>query len=111
MSQRPFPGDPQRISSPDVAGLSVEAATAQLEDAGFEVVNGGFVDSAYARGTVAYSSPGAYSEFGSGDTVTIYISDGTPKPPPKPPKNNDNGGGGNDNGGRGNGNGGGHGNG
>lgn len=98
------------VPVPSVSGYSVEVATEMLEDAGFIVSNGGTVDSAVDRGLVAYSSPGAYSEFGSGDVVTIYISDGTPPPPPKPPKNNDNGGnGGNNGGGRNNGNGGGRG--
>jgi len=92
------------VAVPDVAGLSEEAATDALENAGFAVSNGGYVDSGYARDTVAYSSPGAYSQFGSGDTVTIYISDGTPKPPP--PKHDggnggNNNGNGNNNGGRG----------
>ncbi len=93
------------VPVPSVAGLSEEAATDVLEEAGFFVSNGGMVDSGYARGTVAYSAPGAGAMFGSGDFVTIYISDGTPKPPPKPPKKNNNGGG------NGNGNGGGNGNG
>ncbi len=94
------------VSVPAVAGFSVDAATAALEEAGFSVSNGGMVDSGYARGTVAYTTPGAYAEFGSGDTVTIYISDGTPPKKPKPPKNdngNGNGNGGRGNGGRGNG--------
>lgn len=106
------------VPVPDVAGQSVESATAALEAAGFSVINGGYVDSAYARGTVAYTSPEAYSEFGSGDDVTIYISDGTPPPPPPPPRNNNGGGGnggggggGNDGGGGGGGNGNGNGNG
>jgi membrane peptidoglycan carboxypeptidase len=85
------------VPVPGVSGYSVEVATEMLEDAGFFVTNGGFVDSAVDRGLVAYSDPPAYSEFGSGDTVTIYISDGTPPPPPK--KNNDGGGRGGDNGG------------
>jgi membrane peptidoglycan carboxypeptidase len=84
------------VPVPSVAGLSVEAATDLLEEKGFFVANGGYVDSGYASGTVAYSGPGAYTNLGSGDTVTLYISDGTPTPPPK---NNDNGGGGNDGGG------------
>jgi membrane peptidoglycan carboxypeptidase len=83
------------IPVPYVSGYSVESATAQLEGAGFQVANGGYVDSAAARGTVAYTSPAAGSMFGSGDTVTLYISDGTPKKPEKPDRNN---GRGNDNG-------------
>jgi membrane peptidoglycan carboxypeptidase len=97
------------VPVPGVSGYSVEVATEMLEDAGFFVSNGGFVDSAVDRGLVAYSDPPAYSEFGSGDTVTIYISDGTPKPPPKPPRNNDGGGRGGDDGGNNGGNNGGNG--
>ncbi|HYG95235.1 MAG TPA: transglycosylase domain-containing protein [Nocardioides sp.] len=89
---------------PSVAGMSEDGATQTLETAGFTVENGGYVDSGYAEGTVAYTSPGAGAMFGSGDTVTIYISDGSPPPPP--PRNNGGG-----NGGRGGGNGGGNGNG
>lgn len=66
------------VPVPSVAGLSVESATAVLEDAGFQVTNGGYVDSGAPRGTVAYSTPGGGSMFGSGDFVSIYISDGTP---------------------------------
>jgi len=90
------------VPVPSVAGYSVESATDLLEAAGFTVVNGGFVDDAASRGLVAYSSPGSGTMFGSGDTVTIYVSDGTPPPPPK---KNDGGRGDNDNGGRGDGNG------
>ncbi len=88
---------------PSVGGLSVDAATAALEAAGFLVVQGGSVDSSYSRGTVAYSSPGSGTLYPTGSSVTIYISDGTPYVPPKKPKNN--GGGGNGGGGNGNGNG------
>src|SRR5918994_260231 len=70
------------VPVPDVSGQSVDSATAELESAGFEVANSGFVDSGFARDTVAYTTPGAFYTFGSGDTVTIYISDGTPPPPP-----------------------------
>jgi len=89
---------------PSVGGMSVEQATDALEAEGFVVANGGYVDSGYSEGLVAYSSPGSGTEFGSGDTVTIYISDGTPPPPP--PRNDNGGRGGNDGGGNGNGNGG-----
>ena len=106
------------MSVPYVSGYSVEQATDILEDAGFFVTNGGYVDSAVARGAVAYSAPGSGTMFGSGDTITLYISDGTPPKQPKPPRNDN--GGGNDGGGErrrrngngnGNGNGGGRGNG
>ncbi len=81
---------------PDVGGLSVEAARAQLEALGFGVSISGYVRSEYPVDTVAYTFPAAGESLGSGDTVTIYQSDGTP--PKKPGK------------GRGNGNGNGNGN-
>jgi membrane peptidoglycan carboxypeptidase len=97
------------VPVPSVVGQSVETATATLEGAGFEVANGGTVDSGIAKGTVAYSYPAAYAQAGSGDTVTIYISDGSPKPPPKPDRHNGGGGGGGRGGGGGHGHGHGHG--
>jgi hypothetical protein len=93
---------------PSTSGMSVEQATQVLEDASFSVSLGGFVDSSYAEGTVAYTSPGGGGQLGSGSLVTIYQSDGTPYVPPKP-NGGGNGGGGNG-GGRGNGDGGGGGN-
>lgn len=78
------------VTVPTIAsGTSVDSATATLEAAGFNVVNGGYVDSAAARGTVAYISPGGGTQLGSGDVVTIYVSDGSPPKPPKPPGDND----------------------
>jgi membrane peptidoglycan carboxypeptidase len=88
---------------PYVSGYSVDDATRMLEDQGFKVVNGGYVNSEVGEGLVAYTSPGAGTEWGSGDEVVIYISTGHV---PKPPRNNNGGGGNNDNGnGNGNGNG------
>jgi membrane peptidoglycan carboxypeptidase len=89
---------------PSVGGQSVDGATKQLEDAGFIVSYGGYVNSSYAEGLVAYSSPGGGAVVPSGSTVTIYQSNGRPPKPPKPT-----GGGGGDQGGgkpgKGNGNG------
>ncbi|WP_183094221.1 penicillin-binding protein [Nocardioides stalactiti] len=87
------------VPVPPVAGMSVETATSTLEAAGFTVSNGGYVPSrGVDEGLVAYSYPGGGSEAGSGDTITLYISDG----PPPPKKNDDRNGGRGDNGGRGN---------
>jgi membrane peptidoglycan carboxypeptidase len=83
---------------PDVAGQSVEAATATLQGAGFVVADGGQVNSEVAAGTVAYTSPSGGTALSSGDTVTLYTSTGTVPPP-------ENSGGGGGGGGRGNGNG------
>ena len=76
---------------PDVGGLSVEAARAQLETLGFGVTISGYVRSEYPVDTVAYTFPAAGESLSSGDTVTIYQSDGTP--PKKPGKGKGNGGG------------------
>jgi membrane peptidoglycan carboxypeptidase len=92
---------------PDVAGQSVEAATATLEGAGFTVADGGQVNSEIAAGTVAYTSPAGGTALSSGDTVTLYTSTGTVPAP----SNNGGGGGGGRGNGNGNGNGGGRGNG
>jgi membrane peptidoglycan carboxypeptidase len=67
---------------PDVSGLSVDAATQQLEAAGFSVADGGQVNSEVAAGMVAYTSPAGGAQLSSGDTVTIYTSTGYVPPPP-----------------------------
>jgi membrane peptidoglycan carboxypeptidase len=71
------------VSIPDVGGMSVEKATDILESLGFVVATGGMKDSAYPRGTVAYTSPGAGGQLSSADTIVLYISDGTPYVKPK----------------------------
>ncbi|WP_168218381.1 penicillin-binding protein [Nocardioides eburneiflavus] len=96
---------------PDVAGQSVEAATATLQGAGFAVADGGQVNSEVAAGTVAYTSPAGGTALSSGDTVTLYTSTGTVPPPENSGGGGGGGGGGRGNNGNGNGNGGGRGNG
>ncbi len=72
---------------PSVFGMSPEEARRVLEDAGFKVeVASGEVDGEAPAGTVQYTSPSRGETTGSGDTVTLYISDGTPYVPPPPPK-------------------------
>ncbi|MDR7254639.1 membrane peptidoglycan carboxypeptidase [Nocardioides sp. BE266] len=68
---------------PDVSGQTVEAATQQLQAAGFTVADGGQVNSEVTAGNVAYSSPGAGTSLSSGDTVTLYTSTGYVPPPKK----------------------------
>jgi membrane peptidoglycan carboxypeptidase len=65
---------------PDVSGMTVGRARDVLSRAGFNPALGGYVYSGYAYGDVAYTSPGAGSEFSSGDIVTIYQSNGVPAP-------------------------------
>ena len=82
------------VKVPSVYGYSPEEAAKILREAGFSPVIGPMVDSANAYGTVAYLDPASGSEIGSGSTVTIYISDGTPyvAPQPKPKPKGDGGG-------------------
>jgi membrane peptidoglycan carboxypeptidase len=107
------------VTVPTVYGFSPDQASSVIRAAGLTPVIGPMVDSGNAYGTVAYLDPGSGSEIGSGSTVTIYISDGSPyvppapepEPAPAPPSgggggNEGDGGGGND-GGSGNDNGGG----
>jgi membrane peptidoglycan carboxypeptidase len=66
------------VTVPSVAGLSPAVAARILRKAGFLPSIGAFVDSTYARGTVAYLSVRAGAPIGTGSPITIYISDGTP---------------------------------
>jgi len=72
----------QSVTVPTVYGYSPQEAAEILREAGLSPVVGSMVDSGNAYGTVAYLSPGSGSEVGSGSTVTIYVSDGTPAPAP-----------------------------
>ena len=60
---------------PNVIGMSVDQATATLEQAGFDVSVGEAVDSAEAAGIVAAQSPGA-GRVSGGTQVTINPSNG-----------------------------------
>ncbi len=75
------------VPVPSVAGKSYDDAKGILEGLGFEVARGPLVDSGYARGLVSYSSPSAGTGLGAGDTVTLYLSNGTPKAKGKPKGN------------------------
>jgi membrane peptidoglycan carboxypeptidase len=74
------------ITVPPTGGMNPEAARRKLARLGLNAVveNDYQVDSEYSAGTVAYTSPGSYSSASSGDTVVIYVSDGTPYVPPAP---------------------------
>jgi membrane peptidoglycan carboxypeptidase len=97
------------VTVPSVYGYSPEEAAKVLREAGLSPVIGPMVNSGNSYGTVAYLDPGSGSEVGSGSTVTIYVSNGTPYVEPEPsPKPGDGGGrGGRDGGGPGGGDGGG----
>src|SRR3546814_11611741 len=79
---------------PSTGGMSPGQATDLLEEAGFQVADGGMRDTGYPRGTVAYTNPAGGSQAPSGSVVTLYISTGqrnvapqpdpTPSAPPRP---------------------------
>jgi membrane peptidoglycan carboxypeptidase len=76
--------DPRKVRGtlveiPDVAGASEQAAIRQLRRLGLRPEVGRLVGSRHPRGTVARLRPGAGTQLGSGRTVTLLISDGTPK--------------------------------
>ena len=91
---------------PSVYGMTIDKATSVLEGAGFQVAVGNQIDSELDRGLVAGSFPGSGESTSSGDTVTIYPSDGSPYKPPRR-RDNDGPGRGGDGGGGGGGGGGG----
>ncbi len=105
----------QMITVPSLYGYSPQRAAEILRDRGLYPSIGPLVDSSNSYGTVAYLSPGSGTEIGSGSSITIYVSDGTPyvppepepEPQPAPPPSNGGGGngGGNGSGGNGGGNG------
>jgi membrane peptidoglycan carboxypeptidase len=69
---------------PDVTGMTLQDARATLVAAGFETTLAGYADSEIAQDSVVYTSPGAGTQLGSGDTIGIYQSTGVvPAPPPK----------------------------
>ncbi|HZJ05464.1 MAG TPA: transglycosylase domain-containing protein, partial [Nocardioidaceae bacterium] len=74
----------QLVTVPSVYGQDPEQAAEILRDRGLYPSVGPMVDSSNAYGTVAYLSPGSGTQVGSGSSVTIYISDGTPYVPPPP---------------------------
>jgi len=79
------------VTVPTVYGYSPQEAAKVLREAGLSPVIGPMVDSGNAYGTVAYLDPASGSEIGSGSTVTIYVSDGTPYVAPQPPSRPDGG--------------------
>jgi membrane peptidoglycan carboxypeptidase len=76
----------REVTVPPVGGMNPEGARRKLQRLGLDAVveNDYHVDSEYSFGSVAYTSPGSYSTVSTGDTVVIYLSDGTPYVPPEP---------------------------
>jgi membrane peptidoglycan carboxypeptidase len=65
----------QMVQLPNVLGMTMDAAKAALEEAGFTVVVGPEVDSNQPAGSVGAQNPGA-GEVAGGTTVTISPSNG-----------------------------------
>ncbi|MCU1445155.1 MAG: Penicillin-binding protein [Cryobacterium sp.] len=65
-----------QVSVPDVRGDDIDEATDALEGAGFEVLDGGMVDSELPEGTAAGTDPGNGTTATVGATVTLYTSRG-----------------------------------
>lgn len=72
-------------SVPDVAGMSVSAATAALEAAGFSVSVGDPQDSNQPAGAVASTIPSANTRVSQGASVTIHPSTGRAAPQQQQP--------------------------
>ncbi|PRI10493.1 penicillin-binding protein [Leucobacter massiliensis] len=64
------------VTVPDVKGKSFDEASSMLTQLGFDVADGGEVDSSVARGQIARSDPEGGSSAGLGTLVTIYRSNG-----------------------------------
>jgi membrane peptidoglycan carboxypeptidase len=67
---------------PNVAGMDLVSATNALTAAGFTPTQGGTSYSSYAPGTVAFTTPGGFSQAPEGSQVTIITSSGAAPPPP-----------------------------
>ncbi len=68
------------VTVPSVYGMAPAAAARILRRAGFLPTIGPLVDSSYRRGTVAYLSVRSGSQIGTGSSIVIFVSDGTPAP-------------------------------
>ncbi|QNP73192.1 Stk1 family PASTA domain-containing Ser/Thr kinase [Streptomyces roseirectus] len=65
------------VEVPDVTGDDLDAATAELEEAGLKVaISSTQVNSELDKGKVAEQSPGAGGEAAEGDTITLTLSKG-----------------------------------
>jgi serine/threonine-protein kinase len=65
------------VDVPDVTGLSVQDATAALDEEGLKAeVLPGRVNSPEAEGDIAHQSPGQGAQVAEGDTITLTVSKG-----------------------------------
>jgi membrane peptidoglycan carboxypeptidase len=69
---------------PNVAGQSIEQATATLEGAGFEVQVADAIDGVQAEGLVEYTAPGAGSLVTTQTPIILYPSNGALDPDAQP---------------------------
>ncbi len=67
----------QEVTVPDVVGYTSDAAMTALEDKGFQVYREFQYSSTIAVGQVISQSPASGASAYEGDTVTIYVSQGT----------------------------------
>ena len=75
---------------PSTSGMSVSTALSTLEQAGFNPIRSGSVNSTSAIGTVAYTSPSGGSTAPRGSVVAVFESNGVA--PPRPHGNKGHGG-------------------
>ena len=67
-----------QVDVPALLGLTVEAAQAAVEGAGFVFAKGpDVIDKTYAIGQVAVQSPGGMTKLAKGQTITVNVSGGT----------------------------------
>jgi membrane peptidoglycan carboxypeptidase len=77
---------------PDVRGMSESDARARLDDAGFDSYVEGTVDSEVAKGRVVRTNPAGGSSYGTGGSIGLILSSGTPPPSDDDEDEDDNGG-------------------
>ncbi|MFD2675500.1 transglycosylase domain-containing protein [Gulosibacter bifidus] len=80
-------GDAVKVENatvPDVKGMSIDAATAAIEGAGFTVAVGEQVNSDVPAGSVARTNPSANTRTPKGSTITIHPSNGKDDKKKKP---------------------------
>ena len=70
------------VTVPEVRGKSYEEAISMLTQIGFDVMEGGEVDSSVPRGQIATSDPGAGASVPQGSAITIFRSNGDAAPIP-----------------------------
>ncbi|GIF68117.1 serine/threonine protein kinase [Asanoa ishikariensis] len=68
----------ERYTVPDVAGMTLQLATAELEERKLQIVKGpDRYDDNLPKGTVVATDPAADTETKPGDKVTVFVSKGT----------------------------------